>query len=621
MWWWWRRRRHVGGGGGGDDDSGVVMVIVVAVMVVAELWWWWWWQRRDGGGGGGAGWGGAYGNNGGGGVGGMVVVVMKCKPCVNCFLRQVKETPYTRLCNTKKILTVNGKFPGPTLFVHKGDTVIVDVYNKGKENITIHWHGVKQPKYPWTDGPEYITQCPIQPGAKFSQKIVLSTEEGTLWWHAHSDWSRATVHGAIVVHPKKGSGYPFPKPHAEVPIILGEWWKKDVKEVLNMLRRTGGDPNVSDALTINGQPGDLYPCSKSDAFKLMVDHGKTYLLRLINAGMSDIMFFAVAKHQLTIVGTDASYTKPLKANYIAISPGQTIDALLQANQPLGRYYMAATVYSSAAGVAYDNTTTTAIIQYKGNYTSSSSPRLPSLPQYNDTNASVSFTGRLRSLGSEEHPVHVPLNISTKLLFTVSVNTLPCANNSCEGPNGTRLSASVNNISFVSPSIDILQAYYKHINGVYGTNFPSYPPLVFDYTADYLPLELELPQNGTEVKVLEYNSTVEIVLQGTNLVAGTDHPMHLHGYSFYVVGWGFGNFDKDKDPLGYNLMDPPLQNTIAVPKNGWAAIRFKANNPGVWFMHCHIERHLTWGMEMAFIVKNGDRPEDRLLPPPPDMPPC
>ncbi|KAH7835563.1 hypothetical protein Vadar_027366 [Vaccinium darrowii] len=535
----------------------------------------------------------------------------------------VEEKSYTRLCSTKKILTVNGKFPGPTLYVHKGDTVIVDVYNKGKENITIHWHGVKQPKYPWSDGPEYITQCPIQPGAKFSQKIVLSMEEGTLWWHAHSDWSRATVHGAIVIYPKNGTSYPFPKPHGEVPIILGEWWKKDVMEVLNLFRQTGGDPNISDALTINGQPGDLYPCSKSDTFKLMVDYGKTYLLRLINAGMSEIMFFAVAKHQLTVVGTDASYIKPLKTNYIAISPGQTIDALLQANQPLDHYYMASRVYdtSTTSLVPFDNTTTTAIIQYNGNYTPSSSPSLPSLPYYNDTNASVSFTGSLRSLGNGEHPVNCPLNISTKLIFTISVNAFPCANNACEGPNGTRFAASVNNISFVSPSIDILQAYYKHINGVYEANFPSFPPFVFNYTAKYLPLDLETPQNGTKVKVLEFNSTVEIVLQGTNVVGGTSHPMHLHGYSFYVVGWGFGNFDKDKDPLGYNLVDPPLQNTIAVPQNGWAAIRFKANNPGVWFMHCHLERHLTWGMEMAFIVKNGARPEDQLLPPPPDMPPC
>lgn len=44
---------------------------------------------------------------------------------------------------------------------------------------------------------------------------------------------------------------------------VGEWWKKDVMEVLNDARITGGDPNVSDAFTINGQPGDLYPCSNS----------------------------------------------------------------------------------------------------------------------------------------------------------------------------------------------------------------------------------------------------------------------------------------------------------------------------------------------------------------------
>ena len=46
-------------------------------------------------------------------------------------------------------------------------------------------------------------------------------EEGTVWWHAHSDFDRATVHGAIVVHPKRGSAYPYTKPHKEMPIILG----------------------------------------------------------------------------------------------------------------------------------------------------------------------------------------------------------------------------------------------------------------------------------------------------------------------------------------------------------------------------------------------------------------
>ncbi|KAL3592623.1 hypothetical protein D5086_011263 [Populus alba] len=533
----------------------------------------------------------------------------------------VKDVPYTRLCSTKNIMTVNGQFPGPTLYVTKGETIIVDVINKSPHNITIHWHGVKQPKYPWSDGPEYITQCPIQPGGKFSQRVIFSEEEGTLWWHAHSDWTRATVYGAIVIYPKKGTEYPFPAPHADVPIILGEWWKQDIFEIFDQFRASGADPNVSDAYTINGQPGDLYPCSKSDTFKLSVDYGKTYLLRLINAALQDILFFSITNHQVTVVGTDASYTKPLKVDYIAISPGQTIDVLLEANQPLDHYYMAAKVYSSANGVQYDNTTTTAIVQYNGNYTPSFTLSLPYLPSFNDTIASVNFTGRLRSLADNNHPIHVPLSISTPLFFTVSVNRFTCANTSC-GATQSRLAASVNNISFQTPTrMDILRAYYNQINGVYGDHFPDKPPLFFNFTADSIPLIYETPSKGTEVKVLEYNSTVEIVFQGTNVAAGTDHPMHIHGTSFYVVGWGFGNFDKDKDPLRYNLVDPPLQNTIIVPKNGWSVIRFKATNPGVWFVHCHLERHLSWGMEMAFIIKNGRGKNAQMLPPPPYMPPC
>ncbi|RVX07095.1 putative laccase-1 [Vitis vinifera] len=476
-----------------------------------------------------------------------------CQASIRRLTFVVKEASYTRLCSTKNMLTVNGQFPGPTIYAKKGETIIVDVYNRGKENVTIHWHGVTMPRYPWTDGPEYITQCPIQPGSKFTQKIILSTEEGTLWWHAHSDWTRATVHGAIIIYPRM-------EPR--------EWWKRDVNEVRDEGLATGADPNSSDALLINGQPGDLYPCSKSGTFKLTVDHGKTYLLRIINAALHEALFFAIAKHKMTVVGTDGSYTKPLTRDYITIFPGQTFDVLLEANQRPDHYYMAAITYSVAPKYQdfYDNTTTTAIVQYRGYYTPSSPPSLPDLPAYNDTDASVQVMAGLRSLADAEHPCDVPLSTNTNL-------------------------------------------------------FTLFPPLVFDFTYDYLPLVYQLPSTGTEVRVLEYNSTVEIVLQDTAVLAETHHPMHLHGYSFYVVGWGFGNFDENRDPLRYNLVDPPFQNTISVPSKGWVAIRFEASNPGVWFLHCHVERHLTWGMETAFIVKNGKHPEAQMLPPPSDMPPC
>ena len=125
------------------------------------------------------------------------------------------------------------------------------------------------------------------------------------------------MHGAIIIHPKKGTKYPFPLPHEEVPIIFGiiklafsiigtffffffvfqiwrascmcnlkvkkmlhnltrkiflkwleisdyagEWWKQKILAVYNEAIFTGAAPNVSDAYTINGQPGVLYPCSK-----------------------------------------------------------------------------------------------------------------------------------------------------------------------------------------------------------------------------------------------------------------------------------------------------------------------------------------------------------------------
>ncbi|KAK1357245.1 Laccase [Heracleum sosnowskyi] len=532
----------------------------------------------------------------------------------------VREAHYTRLCETKKILTVNGQFPGPTVYARKGDTVIINVHNQATENVTIHWHGVKQPRNPWSDGPEYITQCPIQPGASFTQRVILSDEEGTLWWHAHSDWTRATVHGAIQIYPKHGSKYPFPTPYKDVPIILGEWWKQNVTQVLEEFIGSGGPPRVSDSFLINGQPGDLYPCSRQDTYKLNVEYGKTYLLRIINAAMSEIMFFAIAGHNLTAVGTDAAYTKPLTREYMVIAPGQTLDVLLNADQKPDHYYMAARAYSANPVVRFDNTTTTAILQYNDNQ---NSPRnLPYLPYYNDTNAAFSVLGAFRSLASEKHPISLPKEISNKLFFTVSNNAQPCPNNRCQGPNGTHLAASVNNISFTAPSFDILEAYYYHITGVYRTGFPSISPLMFNYTSDYVPLNFNAARRGTKVNVLRYNSTVELVFQGTNQIGGAiDHPMHLHGYSFYIVGYGFGNFDRNNDPLNYNLVDPPLRNIVVVPRNGWAAIRFKADNPGVWFMHCHLERHLSWGMNMVFIVRNGKHPESRILPRPSDMPPC
>ncbi|XP_039159547.1 laccase-12 isoform X2 [Eucalyptus grandis] len=537
----------------------------------------------------------------------------------------VQATPVKRLCKTRSTITVNGQYPGPTLEVNDGDTLVISVVNRARYNVTIHWHGIRQVRTGWADGPEFITQCPIQPGGIYTYRFTIEGQEGTLWWHAHSSWLRATVYGALIIYPRQGSTYPFAEPKRETPILLGEWWNANPIDVVNEATRTGGAPNISDAYTINGQPGDLYRCSSSETIIVPIDTGETNLLRVINAALNQELFFAVASHELIVVGADASYLKPFTTSVIMLGPGQTTDVLITGDQPPGRYYMVAQPYQSAQGAPFDNTTTTAILDYisapcpfRG---TPSTPVMPTLPAFNDTATVTAFTQNLRSPDN----VSVPTDIDENLFFTVGLGLFNCPPNlssdQCQGPNGTRFASSMNNMSFVLPSTySILQAYHQGIPGVFTTDFPAVPPVAFDYTGN-VSQSLWQPVPGTKVYELEYGSNVQIVLQDTSIVSGENHPIHLHGYNFYVIAVGFGNFDPATHTKEFNLVDPPMRNTVGVPVNGWAVIRFLADNPGVWIMHCHLDVHITWGLAMAFLVKDGVGGLQSLESPPEDLPPC
>ncbi|KAI6676097.1 hypothetical protein NL676_036893 [Syzygium grande] len=553
----------------------------------------------------------------------MAVALANAKTCYHDFV--VQTTKVKRLCNTHNTITVNGQFPGPTLEVNNGDTLVINVANRAHENVTIHWHGIRQLRTGWADGPEFVTQCPIRPGGSYTYRFTIQGQEGTLWWHAHSSWLRATVYGALVIHPKEGASYPFPKPKRETPILLGEWWDANPLDVVRESTRTGGAPNISDAYTINGQPGDLYNCSSKDTVIVPIDLGETHLLRVINAALNQELFFSVANHTFTVVGADASYLKPFTTSVIMLGPGQTTDVLISGNQLPARYYMAARAYQSGQGAPFDNTTTTAILEYKSAPCPAkgilSNPVMPALPAFNDTATVTAFTQSLRS----PNKVEVPTDIDESLFTTVGLGLFNCPSNfpssRCQGPNGTRFASSMNNVSFVLPSnFSILQAHRQGVPGVFTTDFPGNPPVQFDYTGN-VSRSLWQPVPGTRVYKLKYGSRVQLVLQGTNIQTAENHPIHIHGYDFYILATGFGNFNPQKDAAKLNLVDPPMRNTVGVPVNGWAVIRFVADNPGAWLMHCHLDVHITWGLAMVFLVEDGVGELQSVEPPPADLPPC
>jgi FtsP/CotA-like multicopper oxidase with cupredoxin domain len=74
--------------------------------------------------------------------------------------------------------------------------------------------------------------------------------------------------------------------------------------------------------------------------------------------------------------------------------------------------------------------------------------------------------------------------------------------------------------------------------------------------------------------------------------GMDHPFHLHGHYFQVLG----------KPGALNLKDPVQKDTVNVPAKEELVIQWQATNPGRWFFHCHIEWHLASGMARVIEIK-------------------
>jgi FtsP/CotA-like multicopper oxidase with cupredoxin domain len=93
----------------------------------------------------------------------------------------------------------------------------------------------------------------------------------------------------------------------------------------------------------------------------------------------------------------------------------------------------------------------------------------------------------------------------------------------------------------------------------------------------------------EPYVFAKDEPVRILFQNPT---GMDHPFHLHGHYFRVLG----------KPGALNLKDPVQKDTVNVPARSDLVIQWQTTNPGRWFFHCHIEWHLATGMARVMEIK-------------------
>jgi FtsP/CotA-like multicopper oxidase with cupredoxin domain len=94
--------------------------------------------------------------------------------------------------------------------------------------------------------------------------------------------------------------------------------------------------------------------------------------------------------------------------------------------------------------------------------------------------------------------------------------------------------------------------------------------------------------------LKQGDTVKITLENDSSLI---HPMHLHGHTFQVLS-------KNGKPLSGS---PIYLDTINLfPKESYV-IAFKANNPGIWMLHCHDLSHAAAGMDVMVYYQGISTP--------------
>ncbi|KAL3421335.1 multicopper oxidase [Phlyctema vagabunda] len=447
---------------------------------------------------------------------------------------------------------INGEWPLPILRADVGDNVIVNVDNQlGNQTTTLHFHGLYMNGTNDMDGPAAVTQCSIPPGSQFTYNFTID-QPGTYWYHSHDqgqypDGLRAPL---IVNDPDM----PYKDLYDEEIIMsVSDWYHEEMRTLipkfLNKRNPTGAEPVPQSALVNDTQN-----------VSVSLEPGKTYLFRMVNIGAFAAQYIWFENHTMSIIEVDGIYTDRADAEMIYLAAAQRCSFLLTAKNETDKNY------AFVASMDTDLFDT-----------------LPDDLQWNSTGWLV-YDDALEKPAAAVVDELDPFDDFTLVPWdkqelldepdqTVTLDVI--MDNLGDG----KPYAFFNNISYTAQKVPTL--YTALTTGEDASN-----PLVYgEFSHSY---------------VLEKDQIIEIVVN--NLDSGK-HPFHLHGHAFQAISRSeeeAGKFDSTNSSQTVYPAIPMKRDTMVLYPNGYIVLRFKADNPGVWLFHCHIEFHVSQGLIASFV---------------------
>ncbi|KAK9717745.1 ferroxidase fet3 [Basidiobolus ranarum] len=399
------------------------------------------------------------------------------------------------------------------------------------------------------DGAAMFHQCPIPPGGNFTYNIPVQ-QSGTYWIHGHYlgqyvDGLRAP----LILHAKK-EVYTY---DAEYIVALYDWYYEEhsvlMSQYLSIYNPTGVEP-VPDAGVING--------SQNATFAFVP--GKVYRLRIINMSAFSMFNFRIDGHDLEIIEADGVDVVSQTIKVLPITAAQRYSVLVRTkNSTANNFIMHADIDVSmfAATNPNLNPNINATITYSANaplYT------LPPNTTQSDTEFDDTTMVPIVAAASAPPDNRIVLNV----FFNVMDN----------GMNR----ALFNNVTYIAPEV---------------------PSLFTAVSMGALSDDPRVYGKYSNPIVIEHNQMIELVINNWD---GDEHPFHLHGHQFQVMGRsaaGAGAYDYTTNPVKEQT-NPVRRDTVQVPGGGYVVFRFRDDNPGIWPFHCHIEWHFEAGLTATFI---------------------
>ncbi|XVF75635.1 hypothetical protein PTKIN_Ptkin13bG0203000 [Pterospermum kingtungense] len=384
-------------------------------------------------------------------------------------------------------------------------------------------------------------------------------------------------YGPIRVNDRNDKTVPFLEPEAEFDLLIGDRYAGDYKFFRTLLGTEviAYDIIIPDAILMNGK--GPYVDSTST----------TYESFTVEKGMQR------GKKREKSPFACAPDVKGLTLDSLDVHVGQSYSVLVTADQTDADFYIVASpklLDTSIVGAG--------ILHYSNSITPASGP-LPTAPDAFDLDFLVNQAKSIRWNLTAGAARPKPLGTFNAANVTLS-QTFILQSARAEINSSSRV--VVNNVSYYTPNTPLkLADYLTNGSGV--------------YTPDQFPIQSVNAEAAYGISVVSgtYGGWIELVFK--NNMDNMDS-WHFDGFSFFVVGFGNGDWTPDSRNT-YNVIDPIVRSTTQVYPGGWTAVYAFLENPGMWNLRSQNLKNWYLGQELYVRVYDAADPNPAKDQPPPE----